>query len=83
MYSKRKLTSSLCYVPKAKKEQDQSSNLHENALREITLPIRWIDAINLSSKLPEKLISQDQVRDMTLPTKRKSEGFTLMLASYL
>ena len=73
--SKKKLTSRLCYVPKAKKEQDQSSNLHENALREITLPIRWIDAINLSSKLPEKPVAQDQVLDMALPTKRTREVF--------
>ena len=73
--SKKNQTSRLCYVPKAKKEQDQSSNLHENALREITLPIRWIDAINLSSMLPEKLVAQDQVLDMALLTKRTREGF--------
>ncbi|XP_015068882.1 uncharacterized protein LOC107013500 [Solanum pennellii] len=73
--SKKKLTSRLCYVPKAKKEQDQPSNLKENALRGLTLPIRRIDAINLSSKLPEKSVAQDQVLDMVLPTKRTREGF--------
>ena len=54
MSSKKKQNSRLCYFPKAKKEQDQPSNLEENALRGLTLPIRRIDAINLSSKLPEK-----------------------------
>ena len=52
--SKKKQTSRLYYVPKEKKKQDQPSNLEENALRGLTLPIRRIDAINLSSKLPEK-----------------------------
>ncbi|KAH0686456.1 hypothetical protein KY284_017009 [Solanum tuberosum] len=54
MPSKKKLTSRLCYVPTVKKEEGQSSNLQENLLRGLTLPIRRIDAINLSSKLPEK-----------------------------
>uniref|UniRef100_M1DNM7 Reverse transcriptase family protein n=1 Tax=Solanum tuberosum TaxID=4113 RepID=M1DNM7_SOLTU len=75
MSSKKKLTSRLCYVPKVKKEEGQPSNLQENVLRGLTLPIRRIDAINLSSKLPEKSISQNQVRDVTLPTKRTREGF--------
>ncbi|KAH0735286.1 hypothetical protein KY285_010993 [Solanum tuberosum] len=75
MSSKKKLTSRLCYIPKVKKEKSQSSNLQENILRGLTLPIRRIDAINLSSKLPEKSISQNQVRDVALPTKRTREGF--------
>ena len=33
MSSKKKQTSRFCYVPKAKKEQDQPFNLEENALR--------------------------------------------------
>ena len=41
----------------------------------LTLPIRRIDAINLSSKLPEKPVAQDQVLDMALPTKRTREGY--------
>ena len=41
----------------------------------MTLPIRWIDAINLSTKSLEKSVAQDQVRDMALPTKRTREGF--------
>ena len=73
--SKKKQTSGLCYVPKATKEQDQPSNLEENALRGITLPNRRIDAINLSSKLPEESGAQDQVLDMALPTKCTREGF--------
>ncbi|XP_049378083.1 uncharacterized protein LOC125842824 [Solanum stenotomum] len=75
MSSNKKLTSRLCYVPKVKKEEDQSSNFQENVLRGLTLPIRQIDAKNLSSKLPEKSISQNQVRDVALPTKRIKEGF--------
>ncbi|XP_015064486.1 uncharacterized protein LOC107009658 [Solanum pennellii] len=70
--SKKKKTYRLCYVPKAKKEQDQPSNLEENALR--ALPIRRIDAINLSSKLPEKSVAKDQMLDMALPTKRTREA---------
>ncbi|KAH0664110.1 hypothetical protein KY290_027749 [Solanum tuberosum] len=33
------------------------------------------EEVNLSSKLPEKSISQNQVRDVALPTKRTREGF--------
>ena len=73
--SKKKQTSRLCYVPKEKKKQDQPSNLEENALRGLTLPIIRTDAINLSSKLPEKSVAQDQVLGMALPTKRTREGF--------
>ncbi|KAH0707302.1 hypothetical protein KY290_010337 [Solanum tuberosum] len=75
MSSKKKVTSGLHYVPKVKKEEDQSSNLQENALRGLTLPIRQIDAINLPSKLQGKSIAQNQVRDVALPTKRTREGF--------
>ncbi|KAH0656188.1 hypothetical protein KY285_031070 [Solanum tuberosum] len=75
MSSKKKLTSGLHYVPKVKKEEDQSSNLQENALRGLTLPIRQIDAINLPSKLQGKSIAQNQVRNVALPTKRTREGF--------
>ncbi|KAH0773265.1 hypothetical protein KY290_010402 [Solanum tuberosum] len=75
VFSKKKLTSGLCYVPKVKKEEDQSSNLQENALRGLTLPVRRIDAINLLPKLQGKSIAQNQVRDMTLPTIRTREGF--------
>ncbi|XP_015168900.1 uncharacterized protein [Solanum tuberosum] len=75
MSSKKKLTSGLRYVPKVKKEEDQSSNLQENALRGLTLPIRQIDAINLPSKLQGKSIAQNQVRDVALPTKCTREGF--------
>ena len=60
-----------------RKKQDQPSNLEENALRGLTLPIRRIDAINLFAKFPEKSVAQDQVLDMALPTKRTREGFDL------
>ncbi|XP_049374052.1 uncharacterized protein LOC125839127 [Solanum verrucosum] len=75
MSSKKSLTSGLRYVPKVKKEEDQSSNLQENALRGLTFPIRRIDAINLPPKLQGKSIAQNQVRDMTLPTICTREGF--------
>ena len=58
-----------------RRKKDQPSNLEKNALRGLALPIRRIDAINLSSKLPEKLVAQDQVLGMALPTKRTREGF--------
>ncbi|XP_069154670.1 uncharacterized protein [Solanum lycopersicum] len=73
--SKKKQTSRLCYVPKEKEKQDQPSNLEENTLRGLTFPIRRIDATNLSAKLPEKSVAQDQVLDMDLPTKHTREGF--------
>ncbi|KAH0636131.1 hypothetical protein KY290_036559 [Solanum tuberosum] len=75
MSSKKNLTYGLRYVPKVKKEKVKSSNFQEDALRGLTLPIRWIDAINLPSKLPGKTIAQNQVRDVALPTKRTGEGF--------
>ncbi|KAH0636173.1 hypothetical protein KY290_038328 [Solanum tuberosum] len=63
MSSKKNLTSGLCYVTKVKKEEVKSSNLQEDALRGLTLPIRRIDAINLPPKLPGNTIAQNQVRD--------------------
>ncbi|KAH0689883.1 hypothetical protein KY289_017241 [Solanum tuberosum] len=75
MSSKKKLTFRVCYVSKVNKEEGQSSNLLENILRGLTLSIRRIDAINLSSKLPEKSIAQNQVRNVALPTTRTREGF--------
>ncbi|KAH0716267.1 hypothetical protein KY284_009172 [Solanum tuberosum] len=73
--SNKKITSGLCYVTKVKKQEGQSYNLQENVFRRQTPPIRWIDAINLSSKLPGKSTSQNQVRDVALPTKRTRKGF--------
>ncbi|KAH0706277.1 hypothetical protein KY285_010777 [Solanum tuberosum] len=74
MSSKKNLTSGLRYVPKVKKEEVKSSNLQEDALRGLTLPIKRIDAINLPSKLPGKTVAQNQVRDVALPTERTTEG---------
>ncbi|KAH0641954.1 hypothetical protein KY289_032928 [Solanum tuberosum] len=75
MSSKKNLTSGLRYVPKVKKEEVKSSDLQEDALRGLTLPIRRIDTINLPSKLPGKTIAQNQVQDVALPTKRTGESF--------
>ncbi|KAH0730161.1 hypothetical protein KY289_001349 [Solanum tuberosum] len=50
MFSNKKLTSGLLYVPK-------------------------IDAINLALKVSGKSITQNQVRDVALPTKHTREGF--------
>ncbi|KAH0712140.1 hypothetical protein KY289_008099 [Solanum tuberosum] len=76
MSSNKKLTSGLRYVSKVKKEEGKSPYLQENVLRGLTLPITRIDAVNLSSKLPGKSISQNQVRDEALPTKRTREDIT-------
>lgn len=83
MSSKKNLTLRLCYVPKLKKEEDRSSNLQENSLRGLNLPVKRNNAVNLCSKLPEKSITQNQVLDMTLPTKCTKEGFNPMLTSHL
>ena len=58
-----------------RRKKDQPSNLEENTLRGLTFPIRRIDATNLSAKLPENSVAQDQVLDMALPTKSTREGF--------
>ena len=44
-------------------------------LKELTLPIRKIDAINPSSRLLEEFVAQNLPQDMTLPTKRTKDGF--------
>ena len=75
MSLKKKLTSGLRYVSKLKKEEFKSSHLQEDTIRGLTLPIRQIDAIILSSKLPGKIITQSQVQVMALPMKHTSEGF--------
>ncbi|KAH0722357.1 hypothetical protein KY290_005034 [Solanum tuberosum] len=76
MSSKKKLTSGLRYVPKVKKEEDQSSNLQENALRGLTLPIRQIDAINLPSKLQGKSSAGYNPNEPSMLGKLPSEDTT-------
>lgn len=69
------MTSRLCYFSKVKQEEGKTSNFQENSLRGLTLPIKWIDAINLSSNLLERSITENQVWDVALPTKLTREVF--------
>ncbi|XP_060200095.1 uncharacterized protein LOC132628316 [Lycium barbarum] len=71
----KKTTPVLCYVPKLKKKEGQPSEAQENTLGRLTLPIRRIDAINLSSKLLGDFVAQNPPQNMALPTKRTNEGF--------
>jgi len=75
MSLKKKLTYVLRYDPKVKKKKVNHLTLKKNTLRGLTFPIRQINAINLSSKLPGKTITQNQVRDVALPTKYTSKDF--------
>ncbi|XP_060194933.1 uncharacterized protein LOC132624123 [Lycium barbarum] len=72
---KKKTTPVLCYVPKLKKKEGEPSEAQENMLGGLTLPIRRIDAINLSSKLLGDFVAQNPPQNMALPTKRTNEDF--------
>ncbi|XP_075092300.1 uncharacterized protein LOC142172552 [Nicotiana tabacum] len=63
------------YVPKVKKDEGESSSLQKGALRELTLPIKQIDTIKLSSKLLENFVAPNMPQNKALPTKRTNEGF--------
>ncbi|XP_075109051.1 uncharacterized protein LOC142180854 [Nicotiana tabacum] len=65
------------YVPKVKKDEGESSSLQKGALRELTLPIKQIDTIKLSSKLLENFVAPNMPQNKALPTKRTNEGFDL------
>ncbi|XP_055830887.1 uncharacterized protein LOC129899915 [Solanum dulcamara] len=64
MSSKKKSSSILHYVPKVKKEEGQSSCNQGNVFKGITLLIKQIDAINLSSKLRGKSTAQNPSQDV-------------------
>nr|XP_009798143.1 PREDICTED: uncharacterized protein LOC104244429 [Nicotiana sylvestris] len=63
------------YVPKVKKDEGESSSLQKGALRELTIPIKQIDTIMLSSKLLENFVAPNMLQNKALPTKRTNEGF--------
>ncbi|XP_070004334.1 uncharacterized protein [Nicotiana sylvestris] len=63
------------YVPKVKKDEGESSSLQKGALRELTLPIKHIDTIKLSSKLLENFVASNVPQNKALPTRHTNEGF--------
>ncbi|XP_070039983.1 uncharacterized protein [Nicotiana tomentosiformis] len=71
----KKVTSALHYVPKKMKDEGESSNLQMNMLKGLTLPIKQIEAIKLSSKPLRKSVCQNSTQDIVLPTKRTDGGF--------
>ena len=83
MSSKKKSTSRCFHVLKVNKEEGKSYNLQENSLRGLTLPVRLIDMINLSSKFPERSIVRNQVRDVALLTKLTREGLDTNALKYI
>lgn len=83
MSLKKKPTSRCFHVLKVNKEEGKSYNLQENSLRGLTLPIRLIDMINLSSKFPERSIVRNQVRDVALLTKLTREGLDTNALKYI
>ncbi|XP_070042950.1 uncharacterized protein [Nicotiana tomentosiformis] len=46
----KKVSLALQYVPKRKKDEGESSNLQTNMLNKLTLPVKQIEAVKLSSK---------------------------------
>ncbi|XP_070045881.1 uncharacterized protein [Nicotiana tomentosiformis] len=71
----KKVTFSLQYVPRKNIDKGELSNLQTNMLKGLTLPIKWIEAVKLSSKLLRKSVSQNSPQDIAFPTKRTDEGF--------
>nr|XP_016461210.1 PREDICTED: uncharacterized protein LOC107784579 [Nicotiana tabacum] len=69
--SSKKVAHVLRYVPKIEKKEGESFNLQTG----LTLPIKRIEAIKMSSKLLRKSVSQNPPQNIALPTKRTDEGF--------
>ncbi|XP_070030061.1 uncharacterized protein LOC142166988 [Nicotiana tabacum] len=76
--SSKKVTHVLRYVPKARKVEDPSFELQDKVLRDLTIPIKRIDAIKSSTKLLKgfvKSLSHNSLLNLALPTKHTDEGF--------
>ncbi|XP_070056284.1 uncharacterized protein [Nicotiana tomentosiformis] len=69
-----KVTPSLQYVPKKKKEEGESSNIQTNMLKGLTLQVKRIEAVKSSSMPLVRLVAQNRLQNMALLTKRIDEG---------
>ncbi|XP_070041469.1 uncharacterized protein [Nicotiana tomentosiformis] len=71
----KKVSLALQYVPKRKKDVGESSNIQTNMLKELTLPVKRIEAVKLSSNPLAGFVAQNLLQNVALPTKRTDEGF--------
>ncbi|XP_070057676.1 uncharacterized protein [Nicotiana tomentosiformis] len=71
----KKVSHVLQYVPKRKKDEGESFNLQTNMLKELTLPVKQIEAAKLSSKPLVGFVAQNRLQNVALPKKRTDEGF--------
>ncbi|XP_070007654.1 uncharacterized protein [Nicotiana sylvestris] len=71
----KKVSRALQYVPKRNKDEGESSNLQANTLKELTLPVKQIEAVKLSSMQLARFVAQNRLQNVAVPTKRTSEGF--------
>ncbi|XP_070006858.1 uncharacterized protein [Nicotiana sylvestris] len=71
----KKVSPALQYVPKRKKDEGGSHNLQTKMLRELTLLVKRIEAVKLSSKPLAGFVAQNRLQNMALPTRRTDEGF--------
>ncbi|XP_070022412.1 uncharacterized protein [Nicotiana sylvestris] len=71
----KKVSLALQYVPKRKKYEGESSNFQTKTLRELTLLVKRIEAVKLSSKPLAGFVAQNRLQNMALHTKRTDEGF--------
>ncbi|XP_070020850.1 uncharacterized protein [Nicotiana sylvestris] len=70
----KKVSLTLQYVPKRKKDEGESYNLQTKTLRELTLLVKRIEAVKLSPKPLAGFVAQNHLQNMALPTKRTDEG---------
>ncbi|XP_070039293.1 uncharacterized protein [Nicotiana tomentosiformis] len=75
MSHSKKVTHSLQYVPKKKKDEGESSNLQTNMLKGLTLPVKQIEAIKSSSIPLAGFVAQNYLQNVALPIKRTDEDF--------
>jgi len=71
----KKVSPALQYIPKRNKDESESSNRQANMLKELTLPVKRIEAVKLSSMPFAGFVAQNCLQNVALPTKRTDEGF--------
>ncbi|XP_070019346.1 uncharacterized protein [Nicotiana sylvestris] len=71
----KKVSHALQYVPKRKKDEGESSNLQANMLKDLTLPVKRIEAVKSSSMPLVGFVAQNHLQNVALPTKRTDGGF--------